>query len=173
MTEAWLDGPVEDVPNALMPAAHAFLDALSDIERAASALTVDEVWMRPGGAASVGFHIRHVAGSTERLLTYARGAGLTPDQLAAIPLEAEPGEQPPTAAALLVALRVAVDAALNEYRVTSPDVLSEARRVGRAGLPSTVQGLLFHAADHAMRHAGQVVATAKIITGLGRHPRGL
>ena len=96
-----------------------------------------------------------------------------PDQLAAIPLEAEPGEQPPTAAALLVALRVAVDAALNEYRVTSPDVLSEARRVGRAGLPSTVQGLLFHAADHAMRHAGQVVATAKIITGLGRHPRGL
>jgi len=169
MAEAWLSGPVEGVPNALMPAAHSLLDALDDMERAASVLTVEQLWMRLGGAASVGFHIRHVAGSVERLLTYARGGSLTPAQLAAVPLEGEPGERPRTATELLAALHVSVFDALNEYRVTRPEVLSEARRVGRAGLPSTVQGLLFHAAEHARRHAGQVVATTKIITGLGPH----
>lgn len=167
MTEAWLRGPVEGVPHALMPAAHSLLDALEDMERAASHLTVEQLWMRPGGAASVGFHLRHVGGSVERLLTYARGASLTPRQLAAISLEGEPGERPRTAAEVLAALRVSVIDALNDYRSTPPETLQEERRVGRAGLPSTVQGLLFHAADHARRHAGQVVATAKIITGLG------
>ena len=167
MAEAWLDGPVEGVPNALMPAAHSLLDALGDIERAASGLTVGQLWVGPGGAPSVGFHLRHVVGSVERLLTYARGESLTPAQLAAIPLEGEPGEEPPTATELLVALHRSVADALNEYRVTRPEVLSEVRRVGRAGLPSTVQALLFHAAEHARRHAGQVVATAKIIAGLG------
>lgn len=169
MAEAWLSGPVEGVPTALMPAAHSLLDALDDMERAASALTVEQLWMSPGGAASIGFHIRHVGGSVERLLTYARGGNLTPAQLAAIPLEGEPGERPRTAAELLAVLRVAVIDALNEYRATRPEILSDARKVGRASLPSTVQGLLFHAAEHARRHAGQVVSTAKIITGLGLH----
>lgn len=167
MAEAWLRGPVEGVPDALMPAAHALLDALEDMEAAASRLTVEQLWMRPGGAASVGFHLRHVGGSVERLLTYARGASLTPRQLADISLEGEPGERPRTAAELLAALRVRVIDALNEYRSVPPGTLLEPRRVGRAGLPSTVQGLLFHAAEHARRHAGQVIATASIITGLG------
>lgn len=166
MTEAWLRGPVEGVPDALMPAAHSLLGALEDMEAAASALTVEQLWAKPGGAASVGFHIRHVGGSIERLLTYARDASLTPRQLAAISLEGEPGERPRTATELLAALRVSVIDALNDYRSTRPETLLEARRVGRAGLPSTVQGLLFHAADHARRHAGQVVATARIVTGL-------
>lgn len=170
-TEAWLRGPVEGVPDALMPAAHSLLDALEDMERAASKLTVEQLWMSPGGAASVGFHLRHVGGSLERLLTYARGASLTSRQLAAISREGEPGERPRTSAELLAALRVAVIDALNAYRTTQPETLLEARRVGRAGLPSTVQGLLFHAADHARRHAGQVVATARIITGLDLHGR--
>lgn len=169
MVEAWLSGPVEGVPTALMPAAHSLLDALDDMERAASTLTVEQLWMRPGGAASVGFHIRHVVGSVERLLTYARGKNLTPAQLAAIALEGEPGERPRTATELLAALRVAVIDALDEYRATRHEILLEVRKVGRAGLPSTVQGLLFHAAEHARRHAGQVVATAKIIRGLGLH----
>ena len=108
MAEAWLSGPVEGVPTALMPAAHGLLDALDDMERAASTLTVEQVWMRPGGAASVGFHIQHVAGSVERLLTYARGASLTPVQLAAVRLEGQPGERPRTATELLARLRVAV-----------------------------------------------------------------
>jgi hypothetical protein len=39
--------------------------------------------------------------------------------------------------------------------------------VGRARLPSTVFGLLFHVAEHTQRHAGQAITTAKIVRGLG------
>jgi len=167
MSEAWLRGPVEGVPEGLMPAAHSLLDALEDMERAAAALSVEQLWLRPGGAASVGFHLRHVCGSTERLLTYARGESLSPAQLGAIALEGQPGIPPETATELLAALRRTVEVTLDRYRATPSEDLARPRRVGRAGLPSTVLGLLFHAAEHARRHAGQVVATARIIQGLG------
>ncbi|MDQ3684092.1 MAG: DinB family protein, partial [Acidobacteriota bacterium] len=78
--EPWLRGPLQDVSQLLMPAAHALLQASGDIEGAASALSAEEVWRRPGGAPSVGFHLRHVAGSIDRLLTYARGAQLDEEQ---------------------------------------------------------------------------------------------
>lgn len=166
MAEAWLLGPVEGVPDALQPAAHALLDAVEDMEGAAADLTIDELWIRPGGAASVGFHLRHVPGSLERLLTYARGEMLTREQLEAIRREGDPGDPPADAATLLEELRRARDATLDVYRSTPPSALLEPRPVGRAALPSTVQGLLFHAAEHARRHGGQVVATAKIVRGL-------
>lgn len=166
MTEAWLEGPVEGVPAPLMPAAHALLDAAHEIEEAVGGLPVEALWLRPGGAASVGFHLRHIAGSCERLLTYARGEGLSTEQLAAIRREGEPGDPPATAQELLTELRVSVEATLDAYRATPVEMLSEPREVGRARLPSTVLGLLFHAAEHARRHSGQVVATARIIRGL-------
>jgi uncharacterized damage-inducible protein DinB len=157
---------VEGVPEELMPAAHSLMDALEDMDRAASDLTVEALWYRPGGAPAVGFHLRHAAGSTGRLLTYARGEPLSGEQLAAIEREAVPGEPAASAAELLADLRAAVRDALDVYRATPPSSLSEARRVGRAGLPSTVRGLLFHAAEHARRHAGQVVTTATVVRGL-------
>jgi uncharacterized damage-inducible protein DinB len=172
MSEAWLRGPVDGVPEGLMPAAHSMLDAREDMERAAAALTPEQLWLRPGGAASVGFHLRHVCGSTERLLTYARGEGLSEAQLEAIALEGQPGEPPETARELLAALHRTVEATLDTYRAAPPESLALPRKVGRAGLPSTVLGLLFHAAEHARRHAGQVVASARIIQGLDLTSRG-
>jgi uncharacterized damage-inducible protein DinB len=166
MPEAWLRGPVADVPVPLMPAAHALIDAVEDVERAVKGLGLEQVWLRPGGAASIGFHLKHVPGSIERLLTYARGDSLTAEQLAAISEEEEPGDPPLGLDELLSRLRSARDRALDVYRATDPASLLQPRRVGRSGLPSTVQGLLFHAAEHARRHAGQVVATARIIQGL-------
>lgn len=166
MAEAWLSGPVEGVPAPLMPAAHALIDALDELERAASGLSVEELWLRPGGAASVGFHLRHVRGSIDRLLTYARGEGLDTVQLRAIRGEGDPGDPPSTAPDLIAAVREAVSGAIDAYRGADPDDLDAPRRVGRAGLPSTVRGLLFHVADHTRRHAGQVITTAKIIRGL-------
>jgi hypothetical protein len=165
--EAWLRGPVDGVPPALMPAAHSLMDAVEEMERAAGGLDTDTLWLRPGGAASIGFHLRHTGGSIHRLLSYARGDALTPEQLAEIPREGEPGEPPATAATLLADLRAAADAAFDAYRSTPAGDLNHPRKVGRAGLPSTVLGLLFHLAEHARRHAGQVVATAKIVRGLG------
>ena len=163
--EAWLRGPVEGVPPPLQPAAHALLQARAELGGALAEVSARELWLRPGGAASIGFHALHVAGATDRLLTYARGEELTAAQHEQRVAEREPPHE--TAEALLGRLDLAVGAALAQLRATAPGSLGEARGVGRAGLPSTVAGLLFHAAEHAQRHAGQAVTTAKIVRGLG------
>lgn len=166
MPEAWLRGPVQGVPAALQPVAHSLVAALEDMEHAASGLTAEQLWQRPGGVASVGFHLRHAAGSLDRLLTYAGGHGLSDEQFEALRREAAPGDPPADVDELLDGLGAAVDAAIAALCATPPDTLDEPRGVGRAGLPSTVRGLLFHAAEHTRRHAGQVVATAGIIRGM-------
>lgn len=161
--EAWLRGPVPDVPSALQPSAHALLQARDDLERAAIVLGTDALWSRPSGVASVGFHVRHAGGSVDRLFTYARGEPLTGAQLASLAAEREPGDPPADVAALVSALDDIVQRALAQLRATDPASLAEPRLVGRARLPSTVGGLLFHAAEHAQRHAGQAITTAHIV----------
>lgn len=164
--EPWLRGPVANIPALLQPAAHAFIMSVEDTEAAAANLTDDQLWTSPGGAASVGFHLRHLAGSTDRLLSYARGEGLNEAQRAALAAETDTSARP-SASELIALWRAAVDAALGQLAATSEATLTEARAVGRAGLPSTVLGLLFHAAEHAARHTGQVVTTARIVKGAG------
>jgi hypothetical protein len=56
-----------------------------------------------------------------------------------------------------------IDEALNQLRRTPVESLGAAREVGRAKLPSTVLGLLFHAAEHTSRHVGQLITTLKIV----------
>jgi uncharacterized damage-inducible protein DinB len=137
--------------------------SIEDCEAAATGLTDIQLWHNPGGAASVGFHLRHLAGSTDRLLTYARGAALDTTQKAALVAERTPGTPLPSAAQLLQDWQAMVDRALAQLAATSEATLLEARSVGRAQLPSTIFGLLFHAAEHASRHTGQVVTTAKFV----------
>ena len=165
--EPWLRGPVPGIPPILMPAAHALMQAAEDIPRAASSLTPHELWARPGGAASVGFHLRHVAGSIDRLLTYARGASLERAQIATMRSEGEPGEPPADAATLLAGVSTAIERVLGELRSARTDTLFEPRGVGRAQLPTNVFGLLVHIAEHTQRHSGQIIATAKIVRALG------
>jgi hypothetical protein len=166
MPEAWLRGPIDGVDPFLMPAAHALVQAGEEIESAVQGLTPQQVWARPGGAASIGFHLRHVVGSLDRLLTYARGAGLDAHQRAFLELETEPCDPPIGPEALVAGVRRATQAALQTCRETPRDALLQPRTVGRAALPSTVLGLLFHAAEHAQRHAGQIVTTAKVVRGM-------
>jgi uncharacterized damage-inducible protein DinB len=162
MLDAWLRGPIPGIPPLLMPAAHALVQTVDDVERAAGDLSPDELWRRPGGVASVGFHLRHIVGVTDRLLTYARGEPLTEAQLEYLASEADPGDPPATARILLNELRDAIERALDQLRATDPDTLLDVRHVGRKRLESNVLGLVYHAADHAQRHAGQVVATAGV-----------
>jgi hypothetical protein len=162
LPEAWLRGPVEGVPPLLMPVAHALLHAREDATRAVSDLTPQEIWASHG-AASIGFHVRHLAGALDRLLTYARGEPLTAEQRKAAATEGVAGDPPADAASLIAELDRAVERALNQVRATSPDTLLDARAVGRQQLPSTVIGLLFHAAEHAARHAGQAITTARLL----------
>jgi hypothetical protein len=164
--EPWLRGAVPGVPPLLQPVAHALIQALEDVRRVVTPLRADVLWAKPGGAASVGFHVRHAAGSLDRLFTYARGENLSASQLVDLKRETAPGEQGTASAAeLLAAFESQVERALTQLRETREEVLTERREVGRAKLPSTVLGLLFHGAEHTQRHVGQIITTAKIVTG--------
>jgi hypothetical protein len=157
------------VPPLLQPVAHALVQAVEDIRRVVAPLDRDALWGRPGGAASVGFHVRHAAGSLDRLFTYARGEMLSAEQRAALARETAPeGQGDATSAELVAAFEAQVERALAQLRETSVHRLTEAREVGRAHLPSTLLGLLFHGAEHAQRHVGQTITTAKIVGGLRR-----
>jgi hypothetical protein len=163
LPEVWLRGPLEGYSPVVMPAAHALMQVREDLERLARTVPPEHVWARPGGAASVGFHVRHTGGALDRLLTYARGEVLSEAQLQALRAEAEPGD-PPIGLEVLVAEAVrVVDRALGQLRVTVPDRVFDERRVGRAGLPSTVLGLIVHAAEHSTRHVGQAITTAIVM----------
>jgi uncharacterized damage-inducible protein DinB len=163
--EAWLRGPVADVPTALQPVAHALLQAFEEVEQAIGDLGTEDLWTRPGGAASIAFHLRHMAGSLDRLFTYASGEALSDAQRMSLRTEAEhtPGAG---ASELLRDLRESIERALAQLQATPPARLDDARGVGRAKLPSTVRGLLHHGGEHCARHAGQVVTTARIVRGL-------
>ena len=160
--EVWLRGPVPEIPPLLQPVAHALLQAVEEVRRVVGPLSPGQFWVRPGGVASVGFHVRHAAGSLDRLLTYARGEALSAEQRAFLAAEAEPGSPPEPAATLVSAFERQVGHALAQFRATRESTLLEARGVGRLQLPSTVVGLLVHAAEHTQRHVGQIVTTARI-----------
>ncbi|HET9949496.1 MAG TPA: DinB family protein [Longimicrobiales bacterium] len=162
-TEAWLRGPIEGIAPHLMPAAHSLVQAREDLARAVEGLTPAELWERPGGAASIGFHLRHIAGSLDRLLTYARGEQLSSEQIATLKAEGEPGSPPATVEELLAAADAALARALEQLAATPESELLAPREVGRAKLPSNVLGLLFHAAEHTYRHTGQIITTAKVV----------
>jgi len=166
--EAWLRGPLDGVPALLMPVAHALVQGCEDLQIAAGGLSEVELWTRPGGAASVGFHLRHIAGSLDRLFSYARGIPLTQDQITVMRQETAPDAPQASAEELLLSVSAAVQHALEVLRATPADSLLEPREVGRARLPSNVLGLLFHAAEHAQRHTGQVITTTRILRGLAR-----
>jgi uncharacterized damage-inducible protein DinB len=151
------------IPALLQPAALAFVMAREDVEASMAGLTVDQLWARPGGAASVGFHLSHQSGSTNRLLTYAGGEALSDGQDALLSAEREVDRTRPSLASLLEAWRQTVDDALRQIAATPESTLLEPRAVGRGRLPSTVLGLIFHSAEHAQRHAGQIITTAKIV----------
>lgn len=165
--EPWLRGPVPGIPAWLQPAAHALVMSAEDCAGAVADLTPDQLWAAPGGAASIGFHLRHLAGSTDRLLTYARGERLDEAQRAALAAETDPSASRPTAPELVAAWQAAVDTALTQLAATPDAALLTPRSVGRAQLPSTVLGLLFHAAEHASRHTGQVITLAKVVRAAG------
>lgn len=159
--EYWLAGPIDGVPALLQPVAHALLQSRREVEALIAVFPPDLYWVRPAGLASVGFHLQHLSGVLDRLFTYARGEVLGDTQLAALRAEGQPGETP---AELVSRFGAQVDAAIVQLRHTDPLTLTEPRGVGRARIPSTVMGLLVHAAEHTMRHTGQLLVTVRFVT---------
>ena len=161
--EVWLRGPLPDVPALLQPAAHSLLQSLEELRRTLPPLSDAQLRARPGGAASVAYHAVHLAGSLDRLTTYARGEMLGDAQLAALAAERQVNDAPCDGGALLGVVEATIERALAQIRATDPATLTDARAVGRGRLPSTVAGLLFHAAEHTQRHAGQAMTTARVV----------
>ena len=161
--EAWLRGSVDGFDPFVMPAVHALIQAREDIQQLAATVPAAQVWVTPGGAASIGFHVRHLGGALDRLLTYARGEGLSDGQKAAMWSESLAGDPPVSLAAVVGDVDAQIERALDQLRAATREDLTQPRAVGRAALPTTTLGLLFHAAEHCTRHAGQAITTAKIL----------
>ena len=162
--EVWLRGPIDGFDALVMPAVHALLQVREDLHALGTTVPESQVWQRPGGAASIGFHLRHTGGALDRLLTYARGEGLTDAQKHFLRTEEEPGE---ALSDIVTGVDRTIDAALVQLRSVTAAMLPAHRTVGRSALPATVGGLVFHAAEHSTRHLGQAITTARILSGIG------
>jgi hypothetical protein len=162
LPEAWLRGPIDNVPPQLQPVAHALLQALEDATRLTADIEPEDTWTAPGSAATAGFHLRHAAGSLDRLLTYARGEKLSAEQRTALAHEKEITPEV-NAAELLLTLRDTIGRGIDQLRSTPEGSLDQTRVVGRAAYPSSVRGLLHHAAEHTARHIGQLSTTLKAL----------
>jgi hypothetical protein len=161
--EVWLRGPIDGYHPLVQPVVHSLLQVREDLARLVRTVPEGHVWLRPGGAASIGFHVRHAGGAIDRLLTYARGEPLSDLQRQALALEEIPGEPLPTLDDEAAKVNEIIERALAQVRAASPESLLETRLVGRAALPPTVLGLFVHVAEHSTRHAGQAITTARIL----------
>jgi uncharacterized damage-inducible protein DinB len=157
--EVWLRGALPDIPELLNPVAHALLQAREEVDAAMQDFPEERLWLRPGGVASVGFHLQHLAGVLDRLFTYARGEKLTVSQLEALNQEGK-GSMP--SSSLVEAFHLQIEHALAELRRIDERTILQPRKVGRGELPSTVLGLLVHAAEHTQRHVGQLLVTVRV-----------
>lgn len=161
-TEAWLSGPLPGITALLQPAAHALEQVRRDLPPLLRSLPPDRLWARPGRSASIGYHAVHLAGSLERLFTYARGEPLSDGQRESLARErAIDGEQPDVGEVVGL-VEGALDAALAQLEATGETDLLVRREVGRARAPSTTLGLLFHGAEHSARHAGQIMTLVRV-----------
>jgi uncharacterized damage-inducible protein DinB len=158
--EPWLRGTETDVPAVGRAVLHALQLADEDLLKWCGKLSYAELNLRPAGTAPIAFHIRHVARSIDRLLTYAEGRSLSEEQLTKLRTELDPDA---TRDELFAELALALRNGAARVRALAHTNLEEARAVGKKELPTTVGGLLVHVADHTQRHVGQAITTAKIV----------
>ena len=160
--EYWLRGPVPGIPGLLQPVAHALLQVESEIHNALSGFPAEHLWKKPAGVASVGFHLQHIPGVIDRLFSYANQRELTETQKEYLDEEGKENNEK-SIDDLLRHLDRTIQSAIEELKSVDETKLLEQRGVGRKKIPSNVLGLLFHAAEHAQRHTGQLLVTAKIV----------
>jgi uncharacterized damage-inducible protein DinB len=163
--EPWLRGTLTDIDPIRRQILHALELTAEDAARWTDPLTDAQLLARPSGLAPIAFHLRHIARSLDRLLTYAEGNQLTPEQLNALKSElGSSDDKPGTAAEARAEFRAALETSATRIRAIHPDRFADPIGVGRKQLPTTVGSLLVHCADHTQRHTGQFVTTAKLVT---------
>ncbi|MFZ1084652.1 MAG: DinB family protein [Terracidiphilus sp.] len=158
--EPWLRGTHAEVPAVGRAVLHALDLALEDLNKWTAGVTDAEAHAQPLGLPSIAFHLKHIARSVDRILTYAEGNPLSGEQLAALKAE-QSGEE--TLADLLAEVEASFHNAANRVRTLATAYFDTFRGVGRKQLPTSIGGALVHVADHTQRHVGQVVTTAKVL----------
>ncbi|MBG9374867.1 DinB family protein [Panacibacter sp. DH6] len=166
-TEYWLRGPVADIPALLQPVAHALLQARAEVNEMMTGFDAGLLFSSIAGMASPAFHLLHLAGVLDRLFTYARGEQLTEKQLDYLNAETNPDKNI-VSNTLLANFNMQVNLALEQLKHTDASTLTAVRAVGRKHVPSTVIGLLVHAAEHTMRHTGQLLVTVNALTAYSK-----
>jgi uncharacterized damage-inducible protein DinB len=160
LPEPWLRGTLTDIPAVQRAVLHALELAREDLAKWCGDLSDAELNARPGNLAPVAFHVRHIARSSDRLLTYAEGKELSEAQMEALRSELDPGAGRDE---LFAELAGALEEGASRVRAFDTTQLEESRAVGKKRLPTTVGGLLIHIAEHTQRHVGQAITTAKIV----------
>lgn len=165
MVEPWLRGTLTEQDAVRRAVLHALELAREDVERWSADLSDAELESQPLGLPSVGRQMRHLVRSLDRLLTYAEGRQLSPEQLQALKTEADASA---SRKALFAEFESRLSSAMQQVEAFRPESYGESRGVGRKMLPTTVAGLLVHCADHTQRHVGQMVTTAKVVEAMRR-----
>lgn len=160
LPEPWLRGTLTEVDPIQRAVLHALELAKEDLQKWCGDLSDEELNARPGSLAPVAFHLRHIARSTDRLLTYAENRSLSPEQITLMKQELDPGA---SRQAVFEEFNRGLQSAGERIRAFPRERLSESRAVGRQQMPTTIAGLIIHVADHAQRHTGQAITTAKFV----------
>jgi len=160
--ENWLRGKVENVPDLLQPAAHALLQSKEELRQYLDDLPSRELWTKPAGRASVGFHLQHIAGVTNRLITYAKGEQLSEAQLQYLKLEGK-ADASMSVEELITQAENELNVAVEFLKSQKPEDLTNTVEVGRKRIKSSLIGVLFHAAEHSQRHIGQMLVTISVV----------
>ena len=161
--EPWMRGSHAEVPAVGRAVLHALELALDDLTKWTTGLTDAEVHARPLGLPSVAFHLKHIARSVDRILSYAEGGQLSAEQLIALKAE-QTGDE--SLAELVAEVEASFSNAAERVRVLATADFETFRGIGRKQLPASLGGALIHVADHTQRHVGQVVTTAKVLVAL-------
>ena len=159
--EVWLRGSLPHIQPLLQPVAHALLQAREEVNILMIDFPDQLLWKQPAGVASVGFHLQHLSGVLDRLFAYANAQCLSEEQLKYLSLESK--ENNISSNELVLLFNKQIDKAIEQLINTKEETLLQPRGVGRAQIPSTVIGLLFHAAEHTQRHVGQLLVTVKLL----------
>ena len=163
LPEVWLRGPLNNIPPLTQPVAHALLQVGEEIDKSLADFPDHLLWLKPAGVASVGFHLQHMAGVCDRLLTYANKQTLSKDQLLYLQHEETPIDENTTTVLLIKKFHSSVQIVIEYLSTITDSDLIAFRAVGRNKLPSTLIGLLVHIAEHTMRHLGQLLVTVRFL----------
>lgn len=158
--ESWMRGPIEGLEPLVAPVFYTFTQVREELAHYTEGLTTEQVWRQVNELPALGFHLRHIGGSVDRLMTYLMEGEITPEQISYLKSEGEPG-------ASLEELLAGVDAAFakaeGQLRTIKGASIHEPRYIGRKKLPTSVLGLLVHISEHTQRHLGQSITTAKLV----------